>query len=185
MRIAAAALAALMLSACAQESERAAGCALSATHRLTWSNPDAPDTVTTTSEGPTCVQAVVTWVARNAEGDPLWVHAGTYYDLAVGGAAPPDAAAVSEADVQRFLAAWADATEMRSSELPEWREGMSRPGEGVAPLGYETPFERETYENLRQSDLPIVCYAAAVAASRCLIVDPASREPALIVAFGS
>ena len=35
--------------------------------KLTWSNSDAPDTITTRSEGPSCAQAAVVFVARNAE----------------------------------------------------------------------------------------------------------------------
>ncbi|MEZ6022191.1 MAG: hypothetical protein R3C16_01975 [Hyphomonadaceae bacterium] len=36
---------------------------------------------------------------------------------------------------------------------------------------------------LRAGDLPMLCYAAAVEASQCLIIDPLSHAPAMIVAF--
>jgi len=130
------------------------------------------------------VQAVVTFVARNAAGDPLWAFASTYYDMTAGGAPPEGAPAVLVADVDRFLAGWADVTTQRSSELPEWREGVATLTESATTFAYDTPFDRETYEMLRARNLPMICYAAAVEASQCLIVDPASRAPAMIVAYG-
>jgi hypothetical protein len=177
----------LALSSCGQPRDSAVsaeGCARAATHEVSWTNADAPDVITARSEGPTCAQAVVTFVARNAEGDPLWAFASTYYDLTVGGVAPEDAAPVSEAEMDRFLSGWADVTQMRSSELPTWREGAATLTESATTFAYETPFDRETYEMLRARDLPMICYAAAAEATQCLIVDPASQAPTMIVAYG-
>lgn len=181
------AIAALALSACAPPQQQAAteGCALRATHDVIWSQQAAPDTITARSDGPTCKQAVVSFVARNAQGDPLWTFASTYYDMTVGGAPPEGAPDVTNDQVQSFLASWADVTLKTSTDLPEWRAGQSRPGEGVEALGYETPFDREVYEAMRGRGLPIICYAAAVAAVQCLIMDPASHAPTMIVAYGS
>jgi hypothetical protein len=86
--------AALALSACAPANtpeQSASACERIATHDATWSNETSHDTVTTSrSDGPTCAQAVVTFVARNsANGDPLWTFASTYYDMTMGGI-PPD-----------------------------------------------------------------------------------------------
>jgi len=47
-----------------------------------------------------------------------------------------------------------------------------------------TPFDRETYEMLRARNLAMICYAAAVEASQCLIIDPGSQAPTMIVAYG-
>ena len=58
---------------------------------MTWSSESAADTITTRSDGPSCAQAVVTFVARNANGDPLWAFASTYYDMTMGGI-PPEGA---------------------------------------------------------------------------------------------
>jgi hypothetical protein len=181
-------IAALGLTACAEPpapNAAAAACSQTVTHNVTWSQSDAPDVITAHGEGPSCKQAVVTFVARNAQGDPLWTFASTYYDLKMGGIPPEGAAEVSEDELQRFLTSWADVTEIHANELPEWREDMSRPGEGVEALGYETPFDREVYEAMRTRNLPTICYAAAVAAVQCLIIDPASHAPTMIVAYGS
>jgi hypothetical protein len=187
MRCLAAAVAALVLSACGQTSDDTAtapGCARTAVQQVTWSSADAPDSITATSDGPTCAQAVVTLVVRNARGDPLWALASTYYDMTAGGAPPPGAAPATLDDVDRFLRGWARVTEMRSSGLPQWREGAATLTESAETFAYETPFERETYESLRAQDLPMICYAAGVEASQCLVIDPASNAPAMIVTYG-
>jgi hypothetical protein len=178
--------AALALSACGRTdtAANASACARSATHEVTWTSEAAPDVITTRADGPNCVQAVVTFVARNADGDPLWAFASTYYDMTAGGAPPEGAPAVPVEDMDRFLAGWADVTTRRSGELPEWREGVATLTESAATFAYDTPFDRETYEMLRARNLPMICYAAAVEASQCLIVDPASHSPTMIVAYG-
>lgn len=185
-RIVVALAAALALSACGQQqtAETATGCARSAAHEVTWSSEGAPDTITATSDGPSCLQAVVTLTMRNADGDALWVFSGTHYDLTAGGNPPEDAPAVTEAQMDEFLAGWANVSEMRSGELPEWRENAVSLTESVQGFSYDTPFERETYEMLRARNLPMVCYAAAAEASQCLLMDPASHAPTMIVAFG-
>ena len=180
-------VAALALSACGSANNtasNASACARSAAHEVAWTAEDAPDVITTRSDGPTCAQAVLTFVVRNAAGDPVWAFASTYYDMTAGGTPPADAPAVSDQEVDTFLASWANVTTMRSGELPEWREGVATLTESATTFAYDTPFERETYEMLRARNLPMICYAAAVAASNCLIVDPASHAPTMIVAYG-
>lgn len=177
----------LMLFACAREQQDAAteaGCARTATHEVSWTSADAPDVITTRAEGPTCAQAVVTFVARNQAGDPLWAFASTYYDMTAGGVPPEGAPAVTPQQVDAFLDGWADVTVGRSNELPEWREGFATLTESATTFAYETPFDRDVYEMLRARNLPMICYAAAVEATQCLIVDPASGAPTMIVAYG-
>jgi hypothetical protein len=176
----------LAMSACQRidTAEAPSACERSATHEVTWTSETTPDVITTRAEGPSCAQAVVTFVARNAEGDPLWAFASTYYDMTAGGVPPEGASAVAIEDVDRFLAGWADVTTMRSGELPEWREGVATLTESATTFAYDTPFEREVYEMLRARNLPMICYAAAVEASQCLIVDPASHAPTMLVAYG-
>lgn len=154
----------------------------SATHEVRWSDADAPDVITTRSEGPSCAQATVLFVARNAEGDPLWTFASTYFDLTTGGVAPENAPAVSDQQMDTFLSGWANVTASASGSLPEWRDGAAGPE--AATFHYSTPFEREQYEALRQRNLPLICYAAAAEATQCLLVDPVSRAPTMIVAYG-
>lgn len=177
--------AALALSACGQPGVIAdAGCARTATHEVTWSSEAAPDVITTRADGPSCAQAVVTFVARSANGDPLWAFASTYYSMTMGGIPPEGAPAVSNEQMDAFLAGWANVTMQRSNELPEWREGFDTLSASAETFSYETPFDRETYEMLRARNLQMICYAAAVEGSQCLIIDPASHAPIMMAAYG-
>jgi len=192
MRTIAFLIAAFALTACVQREgptrPQATGdaCARSATHDVTWSNQDAPDTVTATSEGPTCAQAVVTFVVRNARGDPLWTFANTYYDLHTGGVPPPGVTppATTAEEMGKFLQSFANVTAMQSSQLPAWAEGAAGPADTSRPFHYSTAYTRETYEAFRASSRPLICYAAAAEATQCLIMDPASHSAAVVVAFG-
>ncbi len=186
MRRFAFALLTVALVACSQPQTSAPataeGCARSATHDVTWTTEGAPDVITTRADGPSCLQAAVTFVARDANGAVLWTFISTYYDMTTGGIAPEDAPAVTPEQMDTFLAGWANVTTKRSGELPEWAAGDATL---TAPtFSYSTPFERETYEMLRARNLPMICYAAAAEATQCLIVDPSSRAPTMIVAYG-
>jgi hypothetical protein len=187
MRFALILFAALALSACSQPRQTAGpgeGCARVATHEIHWTSADAADTITTRSDGPSCAQAVVTLVARNARGDALWAFASTYYDLTAGGIPPEGAPAVTNEEMDRFLAGWANVTEQRSGGLPQWRADAETLSASAQTFSYDTPFDRETYEMLRARNLPMICYAAAVEGTQCLIIDPASNAPIMIVAYG-
>lgn len=178
--------AALALAACGARETVTAGesCAREAAHEVTWTSESAPDTITTRSDGPSCAQAVVTFTARNAAGDPLWTFASTYYDLTAGGLPPEDAPPVTAEQMDTFLAGWANVTVTTSNTLPEWREGVPTLTESATTFAYDTPFEREIYEMLRARDLRMICYAAAAEATQCLVVDPATNAPTMIVAYG-
>ncbi len=172
------------LLACGQQqSASRSGCAQSASHQITWSNPTAPDTVTARADGPSCKQAAVTFTIRDAQGDPLWAFASTHYAMTAGdGAMSGDAPDVPEASMAEFLANWADVTMQNSGELPEWRHG--EPTLRGETFSYHTDFEREAYEMLRSRDLPMACFAGGAETSQCLVIDPLSNAPALLVAYG-
>lgn len=187
MRILILAATALALSACGQRQETAAtsgACERVATHEVTWTNTEQPDTITTRSEGPSCAQAVVTLVARNADGDALWAFSSTYYDLTAGGIPPEGAPPVTNEQMDTFLAGWANVSESRTSTLPEWTEGAETLSAAAQTFSYDTPFDRETYEMLRGRDLRMICYAAAVEGTQCLIIDPLANAPLMFVAYG-
>ena len=185
-------IAAFALAACVQREgptrPQGAGdaCTRSATHVVTFSDATQPDTVSAMSAGPSCAQAVVTLVVRDANGDPLWAFAKTYHDLRTGGVPPPGVAppAVSVENMQKFLDSLADVTTMQSGQLPDWIDGAAGPTDASRPFHYSTAYQRDTYEALRASNRPLICYAAAAEATQCLIIDSASNSPAVVVAFG-
>jgi hypothetical protein len=113
----------------------------------------------------------------------LWTFISTYHDMTAGGIAPGDAPAVAPEQVERFLAGWANVTAQTSAHLPEWHDGAP----AIAAQGgltYSTAFSRERYEAIRQRNLRMICYAAAVDATQCLVIDPASNAPTMIAAYG-
>lgn len=187
MRLIAACAFALLLAACqppAQTADNEAGaCTRTATKQIAWTGTEATDTVTARAEGPSCAQAVVTLTVRNANGDPLWTFASTYYDMTVGGRTD-QAPAVSPEEVDSFLAGWVDVTLNHSGDLPAWApdaDTLSAANDGVS---YFTELDRDMYEGLRARNLPQLCYAAAVEASQCLVMDPISQAPIMLVSYG-
>lgn len=175
----------LGLAACAPRGADEAACALSATQTIAFSSAAATDVIEARAEGPSCAQAVLTLSLRNAGGDPLWVFAGTYYDMAFGGVPPEGAEAVDAQEMDRFLKSWADVTVSNTGALPAWAEGAEAPASGENGIAYETPLDRDTYEALRAGNAPQLCYAAAVAATECIVLDPVSLRPTLIAAYGA
>ena len=186
MRVFLVVAATLALCACERGSDTqvVAGCMRTATHEVTWTYADAADVITTSSQGPTCQQAVVTLVVRNASGDPLWSFASMYYGMRFGGLPPENAPSVPVEDMEAFLASWADTTTMRSGELPQWNEDEDAPAAADSAFTYETPLDREAYRTQRDRNLPMICYAAGVETTQCLIAPPGSRTPSMIVAYG-
>jgi len=181
------ALALTALAACGQTETAgpaSSACAREATHEVTWSGESAADIVTARSEGPSCAQAIVTLVIRNANGDPLWAFAAKYFDLTMGGVGPEGAPAVTEEQMDTFLQGWANVSMMHTSDLPEWSEGAATLTESVQGMSYETPFGHEVYEAMRARNLAMLCFASAAEASQCLIIDPATHYPSMMVAFG-
>lgn len=187
MRHFAIAFALLALGACGERqtsSNTAAGCERVATHEVTWTDPNAPDTITARSFGPSCAQVVVLLVARNADGDALWQSSSTYHEMNGGGVPPIDAAPITDEDMDRFLRSWADVTVTTTNALPAWREGSATIGDEGALLSYDTSLDRQGYEALRAQNLRVVCYAVALETSNCLIIDPVLGVPTQIAASG-
>jgi hypothetical protein len=172
------------MAGCSQappQQSAAEGCTRTATHDVGWTNEQAPDTITARSEGPSCAQAIVVLTVRNSGGDPLWTFASTFYDMTTGGWPLGEVPPVTDARMDEFLASWANVSAMRSGALPAWREGAASLTDSAEGLAYSTAFERETYEAMRGRNLPLICYAAAAEASQCLMIDPASMSPAVLV----
>ncbi|HWA01205.1 MAG TPA: hypothetical protein VG841_12915 [Caulobacterales bacterium] len=182
--------AALALAACGRPAPAphiaapGVGCTREYMHRVAFSDVSAPDTITARAEGPSCAQAVVTLTIRAANGDPLWVFAETYAVMQGGEAASRLApAAIDRLD--EFLMSWADVTIKTTGDLPEWRAEAATLAESVQGMSYATPFDRDSYERFRRQNLRDLCFAVGPESSQCIIMDPASHAPSLIVNFGA
>lgn len=187
MRVLICGLLAMALGACGEQTQQNAesGCARSATHEVDFTAADTPETVAARAEGPSCAQAFVVLTVRNSEGDPLWITSNTYYDLAEGGV-PLEPEPVSDERMDEFLQELANVSMLKSGELPAWPEGAASLAESITEgFAYYTELPRESYEMLRERDLPMLCYAAAMEASHCIVMDPLSNAPIMIVGFGA
>lgn len=179
--------AALALGACAQpapDAQSADACTVREARTIDWPNADAPVEVSALAHGPTCEHAVATLTIRDDAGAPLWVHAATYYDLSVGGVAPESPEPVAQPELAQFLASWTDVTLMNASQLPQWSAEAASLSESADTFTYATAYDRDSYEAMREQNLPLLCYAAAAEATHCLAIEPVTRAPALIVAYG-
>lgn len=185
MRRFALALAALALSACGQNEDAAqsASCNLSATSDIAWTQSEAGESVTALASGPSCRQAALLLVVRSAAGDPLWVFASTYDHMTIGAPAP-DAPAVTPEQMEAFLTSWAGVTLSQTSALPQWRADAATLNESASVFTYETALARDAYEAVRASDQRMLCYAAGVDSTQCLITDSVTGAPILIAAYG-
>lgn len=179
-----AAFALLALAACSEQQAAQAACDREATRSIAWSSAEATDMVVARSQGPTCAQAIVTLTVRNAAGDPLLAFSSTYFEMTAGGPPPGAQSTVEPSQIDSFLAGWAEPTMSRSGSLPEWREDAATLTQSAETFAYVTPFDRDVYEALRARNLPMLCFAAAVEGTRCLIIDPADNMPTEIVAYG-
>lgn len=185
------ALAALALSACGQaentkttDNTEAASCVHSARHAVEWSRDGVNDVITTSSDGPTCKQAAVTLVVRNADGNPLWVFASSHAALSTGDVLLTNPQDVSPEQIEAFLASWGEVSATRSGTLPEWAPDAAAPAAVDTAFTYQTPLAREAYNALRGSDVRMICYAVAVFTTQCLVIDPQSMRPTPIVTYG-
>lgn len=180
-------LLAMALGACSEQSQQSAGsgCARSAAHEVDFTADETPETVTARSEGPSCAQAFVVLTVRNSAGDPLWITSNTYYDLAEGGV-PIEPEPVSDERMDEFLQGLANVSMLKSGELPAWRQDAVSLADSITEgFAYYTELPRDAYEMLRERDLDMLCYAAAAEASHCIVMDPLSNAPIMIVGFGA
>lgn len=176
------ALAACALASCTPSPLRpvaAADCSQSVDRAVRFSSAEINDVITVASSGPSCAQAVLNFTLRSADGDPLWTFATTLHDMGGPEAPTPE-------DVQVLLTRWVTVEVTHTGTLPEWRQGAESLGDSVDEGGsYETPFARETYEALRSRHLPLLCFLNSRESSQCLIIDPASGAPTVIVFRGA
>ena len=115
----------------------------------------------------------------------LWAFASTYYDMTAGGVPPEGAPPVTNEQMDHVPGRLGRCHDDAFGRIAGMARGRRRRSAASAQtFSYDTPFDRETYEMLRARNLPMICYAAAVEGSQCLIIDPASHAPIMIVAYG-
>lgn len=157
MRIAAALLT-LVLAACAQPSQNAR-CDMSVTRDLSFTAPEARDTVTVRVMGPSCDKAIGLYAIHDPEGHPIWSWTSPL-PRAFG-----DAFAQTDANHMRtFLERWAQPRLSTTSQATEWQ--LLAPG--------QTTLDQLTYEDVRARNLPMLCHFSGTSRETCVFWEPAA-----------
>lgn len=147
----------LALAACAPAQGRR--CDMTVTKEITFSDPDAVDTLTVQSIGASCDKAVGLISLHDAGDHPLWAWT-TPLPRAFGDVFPAE-----EPDhMQTFLTGWAEVSLERTGQAPAWS--------ALAPG--QTTLDRLTYEDIRARDLPMLCHFSGTARQLCVFWEPAA-----------
>lgn len=168
--------AAMALAGCVQQidqRESAAGCAAAATD--SW-RPAAGDglRVEARAAGPDCERAVATLAIRNGEGRVLWAEAYPTEHVMVLADARDSAA--MEAALAEWIAPETDTTMQTSAALPEWPDTAETPQNGEFPFYPAEGYDREAYNALRASELPLYCYVQGIESMACLVLRDGALE---------
>jgi hypothetical protein len=147
----------LALVACAPRED--ARCDITVTRDLSFTAPDAADTITTRSFGASCDRAIGFYAIHDAEGHPVWAWT-TPLPRAFG-----DAFAESDAEHMReFLERWAQPAVMTTQSAPDWSALESG----------QTTLDRLTYDDIRARNLPMLCHSSGTARELCVFWEPAA-----------
>jgi hypothetical protein len=150
------ALIALLLVLAACTPRPAAQCDVSATRNVSFTTPQAHDTVTTRAIGPNCAEAVALYTVREADGHLVWTWAGPLRQLYGDGA--------THEATDAFLQQWALASVVTTNTAPTWAR--------LAPG--QTTLDRLTYEDIRARNLPMLCHLSGTAREVCAFWEPAA-----------
>lgn len=151
VRYAALALLAL-LSACGRQA-----CNMEVTRDLSFTAPNAQDTVIVRALGPSCDEAVGVYAIHDAEGRPIWSWSEPL-PRAFGHVFEDKNA------MQEFLQRWAQPTLSTTQTAPAW--SALQPG--------QTTLDRLTYEDIRARNLPMLCHFSGTAREVCVFWEPAA-----------
>lgn len=152
----------LGLSLAAPASAKAGDCGL--TMAQTWLDDLA---ASATVSGP-CSAATIDLVVRNGVDEVVWSASHTSSDLfGFDDIEDADSMGVALGD---WLGDYADNS--NSSRLPVWPEGADRPDGGEFPFYVAEGVSRNTYEELRTGDHPMICYIQGSESTLCLVNQP-------------
>jgi hypothetical protein len=146
---------ALTLCACSRSADDTR-CDSEASNAVAFSSPDAHDAVEARAIGADCGAAVAVYVVRSHEGVPIYAWAAPMHPTFGDSFAPRVEQPLSRREMQSFLDRWAAAASATTGAAPAWHEGIV------------TPFARETYEDIRARDAPMLCFLSGVARETCI-----------------
>jgi hypothetical protein len=175
------------LAACGQNaptSEEAAattqpGCDHIARLTVSFTAPEAADTIEAHAFGPDCHSVFVTLTLRRADGKALWIWATEKPWLQAGAQSDPDAAAAVDQFVNELVKVRVDTT----AQLPEWPQRETAFADSLGAF-LSTPFARDQYLDIRNRAVPRLCFASGVAHSQCVYYDAQSGDAIKVLESG-
>lgn len=132
---------------------------MSLTRDLSFTAPEARDTVTVRVFGASCDKAIGLYAIHDAEGYPIWSWTAPL-PRAFG-----DVFADGDAEHMRsFLERWAQPSLTTTQRATEWP--LLAPG--------QTTLDQLTYEDVRARNLPMLCHYSGTARETCVFWEPAA-----------
>jgi hypothetical protein len=140
------------LGACGQQA-----CNMEVTRDVSFTAPNARETVIVRALGPSCDEAVGVYAIHDAEGRPIWSWSEPL---------PRAFGRVFENRnaMEDFLQRWAQPALSTTQTAPEF--STLQPG--------QTTLDRLTYEDIRARNLPMLCHFSGTAREVCVFWEPAA-----------
>jgi hypothetical protein len=129
--------------------------------------------------GATCAQAVVMLIVRSADGTPLSVWS-TARPWLVGVSDDP---ASADAAVDNFLSGWVQVKVDTTTSLPDWPQRATAFKDQLGAF-MTTPFDRDSYLDLRARAAPRLCFATGVSSGQCIYYDAKSGTAPKVLETG-
>lgn len=143
------------LAGCARDAP-AARCDLESSRAIAFSSAEADDVVEARALGADCGAAVAVYIVRSHEGVPIYAWAAPFHPTFGESFAPRAEGALSRQEMQAFLDRWAAPASAATAAAPAWHDAIV------------TPFDRETYEDVRARNAPMLCFLSSVARETCV-----------------
>ncbi len=177
-------LAALAVSACTPAEEQhgalSEGCDARAT--ATWNTPADPNaSIEAITTGPDCARAVATLIIRNGSGAPIYSE--THIPSQVMTLAEASAPAAMQTALQEWIDPAGNTTMQSSSALPEWPANADGPQNGEFPFYPAKGSTRETYDAVRDANVPMYCYVQGMESLNCLALRDGALESVGVQSF--
>lgn len=148
--------------------EAAQNCDLSAERTLAFTASDAEDSIVARSLGAACGKAIAVFALVTAEDEPIYAWA-----QPMPRAFGDDFHSADAEHVQAFLDRWA-------AEASVSTTGLAPPYAAREASGARVTLDRETYEDIRARDLPMLCHLSGVARETCVFWEPAAGGAGLL-----
>ena len=133
------------------------------------------------TSGAVCESAVVTLAIYARDGFPIYAWAdATQYLFALNAAKTP-------ADMQTALNEWVGPDNLPpdlTGTLPPWEETEGQPKRAEFPFMPAEGMSKETYEDLRKQNLPMLCYPQGMESQLCLALHQMDGAPPMIEEIG-